>query len=138
MNTMVSSNRSFRSARRLRIWAWTDTSRAETGSSQISRSGSAMSARAMLMRWHWPPENSPGRRSPAASGSMPTASSISRTLVARSCLVPRFQMTSGSATMSLIRRRGLSDEIGSWKIIWILVRTWRRSSPVRPFEVLPW
>ena len=33
-----------------------------------------MRARAILIRWHWPPENSPGRRSPAASGSMPTFS----------------------------------------------------------------
>ena len=71
----------------------------------------------------------PGRRSPAVSGSIPTASSISRTLAARSSLVPRPQMTRGSATMSLTRRRGLSDEIGSWKIIWILVRI-RRSCRV--------
>ena len=30
----------------------------------------------MLMRWHWPPENSLGRRPPATAGSSPTASSI--------------------------------------------------------------
>ncbi len=92
MKTMVRPNFSFRSARRLRIWACTDTSSAETGSSQISRSGSAISARAMLIRWHWPPENSWGRRSPAASGSMPTASSMLRTRSARSSRVPRFQI----------------------------------------------
>ncbi len=83
----------------------------------------------MLILWHCPPENSWGRRSPAVSGSIPTASSISRTLAARSSFEPRFQMTRGSATMSLTRRRGLSDEIGSWKIIWILVRTARRLRP---------
>ena len=129
MKTMVRPNLALRSASRLRIWAWTETSRAETGSSQMSRSGSAIRARAMLMRWHWPPENSPGRRSPAASGSIPTASSISLTLAARSSLVPRPQMTRGSATMSRTRRRGLSDEMGSWKIIWIFVRI-RRSCRV--------
>ena len=92
----------------------------------------------MLMRWHWPPENSPGRRSPATSGSMPTASSMPRTLVVRSSLVPRFQITSGSATMSLIRRRGLSEEIGSWKIIWILVRISRRAFALQPLRSWPW
>ena len=39
-------------------------------------------------------------------------------------------MSSGSATMSRTRRRGLSDEIGSWKIIWSLVRS-RRRAPER-------
>ena len=49
------------------------------------------------------------------------------TLARRSSLVPIFQMLSGSATMSATRRRGLSDEIGSWKIICTCVRSRRRS-----------
>src|SRR6185369_3104884 len=40
--------------------AWIDTSSADTGSSQITRLGSSASARAMAMRWRWPPENSCG------------------------------------------------------------------------------
>ena len=37
--------------------------------------------------------------------------------------------------MSLIRRRGLSDEIGSWKIIWILVRSWRSCTALHAVQV---
>ena len=81
----------------------------------------------MLMRWHWPPENSRGRRLPLASGSMPTWSSMASALAARSSLFPIFQITSGSDTMSRTLRRGFSDEIGSWKIICTWVRSVRRS-----------
>ena len=66
------------SSSRLRICAWTDTSRAETGSSQMTTLGSSTSDRAIEMRWHWPPENWWGRLSEATSGSSPTASSTSR------------------------------------------------------------
>ena len=48
-------------------------------------------------------------------------------LAVRSSLVPMPQTASGSITASRTRRRGLSDEIGSWKTIWILVRAWRSS-----------
>ena len=48
----------------------------------------------------------------------------------RSSFVPIFQMFSGSSTISRTLRRGFSDEIGSWKIIWMLVRTVRMSSPL--------
>ena len=97
----------------------------------------------MLMRWHWPPENSRGRRLPLATGSMPTWSSMALALAARSSLVPIFQMTSGSATMSRTLRRGLSEEIGSWKIICTWVRSVRRSprlsvvSSVSPKRMVP-
>ena len=40
--------------------AWIETSSAETGSSQTISFGSTASARAMPMRWRWPPENSCG------------------------------------------------------------------------------
>ena len=52
-------------------------------------------------------------------------------------------MVSGSDTMSMTRRRGLSEEIGSWKIIWTCVRSVRRSprlsdvSSVSPNTILP-
>ncbi len=64
---------------------------------------------------------------------MPTESSMALTLATRSSLVPVFQITSGSATMSATRRRGLSDEIGSWKIICTWVRNSRNSE--RPSDV---
>jgi hypothetical protein len=112
MNTMVSPWLAFRSSSRLRIWAWTDTSRADTGSSQMSTVGSRISERAIEMRWHWPPENSCGRRWPAPSGSMPTERSVSATLPAAPSRRP--QMARPSPTISLTRRRGFSEEIGSW------------------------
>ena len=43
---------------RLRIWAWTETSRDEVGSSKTMNSGPVMSARAIPMRCRWPPLNS--------------------------------------------------------------------------------
>ena len=133
-----------RSSSRLRIWACTETSRAETISSQTSSFGLSTSARAMLMRWHWPPENSRGagdRR--AGRGRCRPGRAWRWRVCRRSSLVPIFQMLSGSATMSLTRRRGLSDEIGSWKIICTCVRSVRRSprlsavSSVSPKRILP-
>jgi hypothetical protein len=49
-----------KSPSRLMICACTETSSALTGSSQMINSGSTASARAMPMRWRWPPENSCG------------------------------------------------------------------------------
>ena len=57
--------------------ACTETSRAETGSSATMSLGSTDSARAMPMRWRWPPENSCGYFVRAAAG-RPTAASSSR------------------------------------------------------------
>ena len=42
---------------RFRIWAWMETSRAETGSSATTKLGWVIRARAMEMRCFWPPEN---------------------------------------------------------------------------------
>ena len=44
---------------------------------------------------------------------MPTWSSMALDVSTRSSLVPIFQMVSGSDTMSMTRRRGFSEEIGS-------------------------
>ncbi len=44
------------------IWAWIDTSSAETGSSQMMSFGLKASARATPIRCRWPPENSAGNR----------------------------------------------------------------------------
>ena len=81
----------------------------------------------MLIRWHWPPENSRGSRSAGVAGVEPTASSISvtigRPLVggAPAPDVQRFGHHVGDPAA------GLSEETGSWKIIWMPVRA-RRSS----------
>ena len=74
---------------------------------------------------------------------MPTWSSMALDVSTRSSLVPIFQMVSGSDTMSMTRRRGFSEEIGSWKIICTCVRSVRRSprlrlvSSVSPKRILP-
>ncbi|CFP69393.1 Protein of uncharacterised function (DUF1602) [Bordetella pertussis] len=60
MKSMVRPSCSCRSLSRFRICAWIDTSSAEVGSSQIRKRGRVASARAMQMRWRWPPENSCG------------------------------------------------------------------------------
>ena len=48
------------SCRRLMIWAWIDTSSDDTGSSATMNLGDTARARAMPMRWRWPPLNSCG------------------------------------------------------------------------------
>ena len=58
------------------ICAWIETSSADTGSSSTMSFGSTASARAMPMRWRWPPENSCGKRL-TCSGARPTRSSSS-------------------------------------------------------------
>ena len=77
----------------------------------------------MEMRWHWPPENWWGRGpAPRRRRCRPPRASSS-TRASCSAAVPRFQIFSGSTTMSPTLRRGFSDEIGSWKIICISGRT---------------
>ena len=60
MKTYVSPSSSCRSASRFTTCAWIETSSAETGSSATISRGFSASARAMPMRWRWPPENSCG------------------------------------------------------------------------------
>src|SRR5690606_28826308 len=57
MNRYDRPSRCRRSASRSMTCAWIDTSKADTASSQTTSSGSLASARAMAMRWRWPPEN---------------------------------------------------------------------------------
>jgi hypothetical protein len=60
--------------------AWTETFSAEVGLSQTRNSGCVASARAMLMRWRWPPLNWCGNFSQSAAA-RPTLCSSSPTLV---------------------------------------------------------
>ena len=98
--------------RRFRIVACTDTSSAETGSSQMMISGLKASARAMPIRCLWPPENwwgncRPGPASVRRAPSVPPPCARS----APSCR-PAW-MSSGARMMSRTRCRGLRDENGS-------------------------
>ena len=65
-----------RSLIRLSTCAWIETSSADTGSSATTSFGRVTSARAMAMRWRWPPENSCGYLS-ASVATRPTARSAS-------------------------------------------------------------
>ncbi len=106
---------------RLSICACTDTSSAEVGSSHTRNSGLEDSARAIEMRWRWPPENSCGYFSPSSAvsptcrSSSPTRALMPSRSVAIALLAPCTR--SGSAMMSLTRQRGLRLAYGSWKII---------------------
>ena len=71
MNRYVKPSSSWRSYKRLTTCACTETSRADTGSSQTISFGSSASARAMPILCLCPPENSCGYRS-AYLGSRPT------------------------------------------------------------------
>ena len=57
MNSSASSRRFLSSSSTARICACTETSSIETGSSQISPSGSSTRAAAIATRWRWPPES---------------------------------------------------------------------------------
>ncbi len=50
-------NSSCRSRIRFSTWAWIDTSSALTGSSAVTTAGRSINARAIAMRWRWPPLN---------------------------------------------------------------------------------
>src|SRR5688572_24246224 len=113
---------------RFRICACTETSSALVGSSQTRNSGFEESARAIEMRWRWPPENSCGYFSPSC-GESPTSpnSSPTRFVSAAPSLISLWERI-GSATMSCTRQRGFRLAYGSWKIIW----NRRRNASISP------
>ena len=128
MKIMLNERRLLMSSSRFRICACTETSSADTGSSSTSTVGSSISARAMATRWHWPPDISCGRRDQTVSASKPTSFRASVTRW-RFCSAPPLpQISSGSATTSAMRRRGLSEEIGSWNTICSFRRNSRREA----------
>src|SRR5262245_9333589 len=108
-------DRSFSSSR---ICAWIVTSSAVVGSSARIRAGSHTRAMAIIIRWRMPPLNWWGYCASRRSGSaMPTrlSSSAARTR-AWAELMPRW-ISAGSVSWRPIVSTGLSDVIGSWKII---------------------
>src|SRR5437870_4329868 len=113
------------------IWARTDTSSADTGSSSTMRRVSVARARAMAIRWRCPPLNSCGN-SGATSGWRPTSPSTSST---RSRIAARERsvwISRGSPMMSCTRIRGLSELNGSWNTTCTARRYVINSRPSRP------
>src|SRR5579872_2000055 len=125
MKIIVRPSDARRSSNRSRICAWIDTSRAETGSSATSNSGPTASARAMPIRWRWPPENSPGCLR-ASAGRRPTWASSRATRSQRSAGVPILCTVSTSNSALPTLWRGSSDEYGSWSTTCIRLRYGRR------------
>ena len=112
------------SSSRLRTVACTETSSAETGSSATRSSGWRARARAIETRWRWPPEKLRGCESRALAGS-PTRSSSSRQ---RASIPLRGTILCTRRSSESVWRtvmRGLSEEYGSWKTIWIRRRSER-------------
>ena len=116
--TAVPSSRC-RSPIRSRICAWIVTSSAVVGSSAISTLGWQASAMAIIARWRMPPESWCGYSRARRSGSgMPTRRSISIGRAARGA--PRSVLVEHGASRAIWRPMvisGLSEVIGSWKII---------------------
>ncbi len=90
------------------IWAWMETSRAETGSSQMMSDGSTLRARAIPTRWRWPPLNSWGYRS-MARADMPTRASSSSVRAAAAVRPRTPVMRKPSPMASPTLMRGLSE-----------------------------
>src|SRR5438093_1577296 len=112
------------------IWARTDTSSAETGSSSTMSRVSVASARAIAMRCRCPPLNSWGN-SGATSGARPTSSSTRPTRSSIAACGRSVWISSGSAMMSPTRMRGLSELNGSWNTTCTARRYAMRSAPLR-------
>ena len=106
------------SSSRLTTWACTDTSRADTGSSQMMMLGLRARARATPIRCRCPPEN--WWVSVDVIGVEPDqlqqlANPVSHLVLGSRPLV----IAQGSATMSPTVILGLSEAYGSWKMIWM-------------------
>src|SRR5574337_548467 len=129
MNRYVSPNSFCSSSSRLSTCAWIETSRAETGSSQMISLGLTARARAMPIRCRCPPENSCGYRF-VWCGERPTTSSSSCTRRTFSLPRARLWISNGSPTMSPTVMRGFNEEYGSWKMICMSRRSLRSSSLV--------
>ena len=130
MSRMAAPVASWARSRTPRIWAWMVTSRAVVGSSATSTSGSLAMAMAIMARWRMPPLNSCGYwRARAAALGMPTRSSSSAArAIAAFRSVPGWWASMASAIWKPTLRTGLSDVIGSWKIIASFPPRNRRSS----------
>ena len=97
----------------LSTWACTLTSSALVGSSHTRNSGCVASARAIEMRWRWPPENWCGYFT-RSCGDSPTECSSASTRARRATgSVSMPCSRSGSAMMSSTTQRGFRLAYGS-------------------------
>ncbi len=122
-----------------RIWAWMVTSSAVVGSSARTRAGSQASAIAIMIRWRIPPLNWCGnwRRRRTPSG-MPTRESSSTARAWDWALVMARCVSTVSVSWRPMVSTGLSEVIGSWKIMPISrPRTRRISSSDRARRLRP-
>ena len=116
-----------------RIWAWVVTSSAVVGSSAISSAGFMASAMAMTTRWHWPPENLVriARRDRLRVGQVHGGEQLQH--------APPPLLAAHLGRMELEHlldlaadgMAGLSDAIGSWKIIATCARRAARAGGTR-------
>ncbi len=139
MMTTATPSRRDRSFISSRICAWMVTSSAVVGSSAISSLGLQASPMAIITRWRMPPDSWCGYWLSRLSGSvMPTSVSSSTARARAAASSMRRWIVSGSMIWSPILRTGLSEVIGSWKIMAISrPRTRRISSSERARSSLP-
>ena len=117
-------------------WAWIETSRADTGSSQMISFGpqgqgagdpdalplaAGELGREPVVVLGVEADDAPSAPGPASCSSSPSA-------------MP--WISNGSPMIAPTRLRGFSDEYGSWKIIWISRRSWRICLPLQVGDVL--
>ena len=118
--------------------ACTDTSSAEVGSSHTRNSGCVASARAIEMRWRWPPENWCGNLCTSAAASPTACSSASTRARCSAAPAARPCSRSGSATMSSTFQRGFRLAYGSWKIICMRRRSARSRAGAASSAIVSW
>ena len=111
---------------RLRICAWIETSSEATDSSQTRKRGCKASARAIEMRWRWPPENWCGKRWRRA-GSSPARRICAHSYASISAREAMPWTSGASPIASATRMRGLRLACGSWKIS--CTSRWTERSP---------
>ena len=106
----------WRSTSRFRIAAWTDTSRAEVGSSQTTTRGSPANARAMATRCFRPPESwRDGRRAGARRSGRPRELAHPG-VAALAAQAEELRQRPGEDPAG--REARLRAESGFWKTIW--------------------
>ena len=133
MMTTATPSRRDRSFISSRICAWMVTSSAVVGSSAISSLGLQARPMAIITRWRMPPDSWWGYCASRLSGSvMPTSVSSSMARARAAASVIFRWMSSGSMICRPMRSTGLSEVIGSWKIMAMSrPRSWRISSSER-------
>ena len=140
MSTMAVPLSRCSSRSRSKIWACTVTSSAVVGSSAIRMSGRQASAMAIITRWRMPPESWCGYSSTRRSGAaIPTWRSISMAWARAAAPSSPACRRSDSPIWSPTVNTGLSEVMGSWKIIEMrLPRTARMRSSLACSRSSPW